>query len=90
MGVLTRIVTPLVWAGAAAVFFRGSAVWGFAYGVSFGMGRSMQLLIEYASNEPSASATVHRTVVTQAKMYRPVGLIVTLGLLLEALVLRGS
>jgi len=89
VGVLTRIVTPLVWAGAVAVFFRGSALWGFAYGVSFGIGRSWQLLIEYVSKEPSASARVHRTVVTQAKIYRPVGLIVALGLLFEALVLRG-
>lgn len=90
IGLITRIVTPLVWVGAIAVIARGSAFWGLAYGMAFGLGRTLQLFFEYLSNEPSASARVRRTVVSQGKLYRPVGFLVALGLLLQALMIRGA
>lgn len=74
VGLLTKITTPLVWLGLAATIARGSPFWGFAYGSAFGVGRSVQLFVEYFSRLEDPGARVERTTITQARLYRPVGL----------------
>jgi hypothetical protein len=87
MGVLTKVTTPLVWVGAAASFAAGSAPWGFAYGAGFGLGRSVQLFIEYFLPESDPAARLHRTMVRQGQLYRVLGLLAGLAILVRAITL---
>jgi hypothetical protein len=87
VGVLTKVTTPLVWVGAAASLAAGSALWGLAYGAGFGLGRSVQLFIEYLLPESDPAARLHRAMVTQGRLYRALGLLVGLATLVRALTL---
>lgn len=44
IGLLTPVVTPLVWGGALSVFASGSTATGAVYGVSFAIGRCIPLV----------------------------------------------
>jgi hypothetical protein len=87
VGVLTKVTTPLVWVGVAASLAAGSAQWGLAYGAGFGLGRSVQLFIEYFLPESDPAVRLHRAMVTQGQLYRVLGLLVGLATLVRALTL---
>lgn len=83
----SRVTTPLVWVGVGAILAWGSPLWGLGYGLAFGLGRSGQLFIEYLAPRPDMGERVRRTVFRQAILYRPVGVLVSIGLLLKAIAL---
>lgn len=87
VGLLTKVTTPFVWLGLAATIARGSPFWGFVYGGAFGVGRSVQLFVEYFSRLEDPGARVERTVIAQARLYRPLGLGVAVWMLGTGLLL---
>jgi len=90
IGYLTRVITPLVWIGLLLVVVRGSATWGLIYGVAFGLGRSLELVIQYNMPVESASERLERTVFAQPRLLKPAAaglLVMLLGGGLSAIVL---
>jgi hypothetical protein len=87
VGVLTKVTTPLLWVGVAASLAAGSALWGLAYGAGFGLGRSVQMFIEYLLPERDPAARLHRAMVRQGQIYRALGLLVGLATLVRAITL---
>jgi hypothetical protein len=76
-GILTVVVTPLVWIGLAVTFLSGSVVWGATYGAAFALGRITQLLLQYHEGAAEPVSVIHRIMLGQ-------------GLLLQRLAIAGS
>jgi hypothetical protein len=63
IGLLTLVSTPAVFVGALAVFLAGSAQLGAAFGISFGVGRTVSLAaaaLPRAANQIEAGDRVYR------------------------------
>lgn len=84
IGLLTVVVTPLLWAGAIGVIALGAPLAGAVFGVAFGLGRTLDILVQGLrwGDDPGRLAD---RVVGQRLVFRWVGLptsavVVALGL----------
>lgn len=71
IGLLTIVVSPLVWIGAAAVVFSGSWSWGATYGVSFGSARILHFLRQYQLGIPDDPSEVPLRVIRARESWVP-------------------
>lgn len=84
VGLLTPIATPLVWAGAIAVFAGGSVAAGALYGLGFALGRILQLL-QQRVYRPRAGGDIALRVVRRTRGYHAAGAVIALCLIGNAL-----
>lgn len=72
IGLLTIVVSPLVWIGAAAVVISGSWSWGAIYGVSFGGARILHFLRQDYLGIPDDPSEVPFRVIQARESWAPV------------------
>jgi hypothetical protein len=84
-GLFTPVTTPLVWVGMAASFAAGSVVLGLAYGAGFGIGRSVQLFVEYVLADHDPVTRFRRIKGGRGRAHHALGLALCVSLLATAL-----
>jgi hypothetical protein len=77
VGLITVISTPLVLVGAAFTTLLASPLLGAVYGLSFGLGRALQLVAEFVVPESDHGLRVRRAMVAQRTYGRGFGLVVS-------------